>query len=385
MKILIAHNFYDERQPSGENDLVALETDLLRSAGHEVEILEMRSSHITSDPRKLLSAPIGPVLSPVGWSATRGALRTFQPDIVHLHNPFPLISPYMIRQATAAGVPVVQSVHNYRHECANGLLFREGQVCTECPDSGSPMPSIRHGCYRNSRIQSVPMAVSTIVHKSTWNQVSRFFVLTDFMVDRFRARGIAADKIFIKPNHSPDPGPTCPPPTRDVFFAGRLTEEKGVRLLIEAWLAGPDRSPRKLRLAGSGPLEAYVLARAGQNKSIEVLGQLNAEEVATETRRCGVVAVPSTCFEGFPTTVVEAMAHARPCIVTNVGSAGTVVDSTFGWVTPATSAGIAEALAESAAADLSDMGSTGRQLYDRCHSAAAVTAALEGHYEELLH
>src|SRR6185312_8967573 len=129
-----------------------------------------------------------------------------RPDVMHLHNPYPLISPWAVRVAAAAGVPVVQTVHNYRMVCMNGAFFRDGVVCTDCAGRTVPWPGALHGCYRGSRPQSLVMTAALTAHRPTWRLVSRYLALTGFMRDQLVAAGIAPDRVTVKPNTIPDPG-----------------------------------------------------------------------------------------------------------------------------------------------------------------------------------
>src|SRR4051794_15577628 len=174
MRVLVAHNRYRASSPSGENQLVAAEIDLLRAGGVDVVPLLTDSDDLTGPLGALRGAP-GPIYSPSGVRGFKRLLAQTRPDVVHLHNVYPLISPYVVRVAARAGVPVVQTVHNYRHGCVNGLHLRDGHPCTDCLGTRLGLPAVRHGCYRDSRLQTVPMTIGQVVHRPTWNdEVARY-------------------------------------------------------------------------------------------------------------------------------------------------------------------------------------------------------------------
>jgi glycosyltransferase involved in cell wall biosynthesis len=248
VRVLVAHNRYRSDAPSGENRLVEAEVALLRDGGVEVVELMTDSDTITPGLRGVLRAAPGPVYSPSGVHHFTRMLQETRPDVVHLHNVFPLISPYVVRVAARAGVPVVQTVHNYRHGCVNGLHLRDGHTCTDCLGSRLGLPAVLHGCYRGSRMQTLPMTIGQNVHRGTWrDDVTRFLALTLFARDKLVETGIPSARVTIRPTWVPDPGHD-PTTGTDVLFVGRLDDAKGVDRLLAAWEAGGRRSGRRLRI-----------------------------------------------------------------------------------------------------------------------------------------
>src|SRR2546423_4370592 len=165
MKVLVAHNRYSSAQPSGENTVVDAEIAQLRGAGVEVVPFLRSSDEIGSLPlAQKAMLPLGPIIAPPAVKALKGLIKTERPDVLHLHNPYPLLSPWIVRTAQAHGLPVVQTVHNYRQVCANGLYFRDGHVCHDCRGRAVPLPPVVHACYRGSRAQSAPMATPPALH-----------------------------------------------------------------------------------------------------------------------------------------------------------------------------------------------------------------------------
>lgn len=338
MRVLVAHNLYRSAVPSGENQLVRAEVALLREGG--VDVIEMfeDSDTIPGGVAGVVRAAPGPVYSRSGVRRFERLLESFRPDVVHLHHVQPLISPWVVRVAHRRGVPVVQTVHAYRHGCANGVHLREGRVCTDCVGTRLGLPAVRHGCYRGSRLQTVPVTIGLDVHRGTWNEgVARFLALTPFMRDMLVSYGLPGDRITVRPTWVPDPGEPSPPGS-DVLYVGRLDEAKGADRLLDAWAAAGSR--RRLVIAGDGPLGERVRA----DPRVVALGQVPPEEVDRAMGDAAYVVVPSRVFEGYPLVVAEAFARGRPVLTVAGGSVGTIVDDATGWVVEPTVEALAEAL-----------------------------------------
>ena len=260
-------------------------------------------------------------------------LAVHRPDVVHVHNVFPLLSPWVVRAAHDAGVPVVQTVHNFRQDCVAGTYFRDGEICTDCVGRRVATPALRHGCYRGSRLQTLPMVAGRALHQSTWRSIDRFLVLTAFHAQHLEALGVPADRIVVRPTSAPDPG-ALQQPGDDVLFAGRLDAEKGIGLLLDAWsMRTPDH--RRLIVVGDGPLAQQVRDHAAGDASVIFRGRVPADEVATAMDAAAVVALPSVWLEGLPRVAVEAMARGRALLAVDHGGLSTVVQPTSGWLLPA--------------------------------------------------
>src|SRR5689334_11915242 len=191
MKVVVAHNRYASASPSGENVVVDAEIAQLRAAGVEVVPFLRSSDEIATLPaaQKVL-LPVSPVYNAASQRALAAVLRQERPDLLHLHNPYPLLSPAVIRTAHKAGIPVIQTVHNYRQVCSSGLYFRDGRVCHDCRGKAFGLPAIEHACYRGSRAQSAIMATTLAVHRGTWRSVDRYIALTSAIADHLRDYGI---------------------------------------------------------------------------------------------------------------------------------------------------------------------------------------------------
>ncbi len=190
-RVLVVHNRYRSELPSGENQAVDGQIALLRSAGLDVETYFRSSDEIAAFSRaKRLELAIRPTFSREDVAAIGGVIGRFRPDVVHLHNVYPLISPAVIARAKSSDCRVVQTVHNFRHICASGSLFRDGATCTDCLGKSLPWPAVLHGCYRGSRMQSLALGTAIAHHRSTWAQVDRFLAVSEFVAELLTTAGI---------------------------------------------------------------------------------------------------------------------------------------------------------------------------------------------------
>jgi glycosyltransferase involved in cell wall biosynthesis len=343
VKVVVAHNRYREAQPSGENIIVDQEIGQLAAAGVTVVPFLRSSDAIANLPvtsKALL--PISPIYAPGAQRDLAELLRLERPDVLHLHNPYPLLSPWVVRTAHRFGVPVVQTVHNYRQVCSSGLYFRDGGICQDCRGRFVGIPAVVHKCYRGSRVQSALMATTLAVHRPTWRSVDRYIALTEAIAEHLRDYGIPADRIVVKPNGIPDPG--APAPLGDGFlFLGRLSPEKGVDLLLDAWQRHPDGALGTLRIAGDGELRPLVEAAAAARTDVEFLGPLDRDGVRAALRSTAVVLATSTWHDVLPTVVLEALSSGRPVLGTALGGIPYLVGDA-GWVVPAEAGALAAAL-----------------------------------------
>jgi len=343
MRVVIAHNRYRSAQPSGENRIVDAEIAQLTGAGVEVVPFLRHSDDIGALPlaQKAL-LPVSPLWNPSAARELARLLADERPDVLHLHNPYPLLSPWLVRVAHRYGVPVVHTVHNYRQVCASGIYFRDGAICHDCRGRRLGVPAVVHRCYRGSRAQSAVMAVTLAAHRGTWRSVDRFVALTSAIADHLRGYGIPAERIVVKPNGLADPGP--PPPLGDGFlFLGRLSPEKGLGLLLEAWQRHPDGSLGTLRVAGDGAERTLVERVAAERTDVTYLGSLDAAGVRKAMADSAVVVVCPRWHDVLPTVVIEALAAGRPVLGTALGGVPYLVGDA-GWVVEPSAAALAEAL-----------------------------------------
>jgi len=323
VKVLVIHNRYRSEQPSGENTVVDQETALLAGAGHEVGLFERRSDDIAemSLPRKAV-VPLR-----VPWNRAVRAelarrLADDRPDVVHIHNTFPLLSPSVLAACADAGVPAVATVHNYTLICPPGTLYREGYICTDCVGR-KPLPAVRHGCYRGSGLATVPMAASMMLNRNRWwNGVSRFFCISKAQREILIAAGMPAERLAVKYNFVTDPGKTRKGAGEHLLFLGRITAEKGVGLLMKAWdqLTAAGGSLPPLVIAGTGPMQDEVARWAHGRDHVRYVGLQSKEECQDLIVRSNAVIAPSEWLEAFGLVVVEAMAAGVPTVAAAHGA-----------------------------------------------------------------
>ncbi|MFE1441735.1 glycosyltransferase [Streptomyces sp. NPDC058739] len=323
MHVLVVHNRYASAQPSGENKVVDQEVALLRGAGHRVELFERRSDDIAA--RSLPGKVAVPLLVPWNPAVRKelaARLRAERPDVVHVHNVFPLLSPAVLAACADAGVPAVATLHNYTQICPPGTLQRDGRPCTECVGS-APLPAVRHGCYRGSRLATVPLAVSMSVNrKRWWSGVQRFFCISAAQRDVLVRAGMPAERLAVKHNFVPEPDDRRTGPGEHLLYLGRLAEAKGVRLLMTAWdeIAAGGGIGVPLVIAGAGPLEAEVTAWAAGRDDVRCVGLYDLAQCRRAIARSVAVVAPSTWLEAFGLVVVEAMAGGVPTVAAGHGA-----------------------------------------------------------------
>jgi glycosyltransferase involved in cell wall biosynthesis len=382
MKVLVAHNRYAAAAPSGENIVVDAEIAQLRAAGVGVVPFLRSSDEIGALPaaQKAL-LPLSPIYNGASQRRLAELLRVERPDLVHLHNPYPLLSPWVVRTAHRAGVPVIQTVHNYRQVCAPGLYYRDGHVCHDCRGRAFPLPAVQHACYRGSRPQSAIMAATLAVHRGTWRSVDRYIALTDAIADHLRDYGIPADRISVKPNAIPDPG-AAGQPGEGFLFAARLSAEKGLGLLLDAWRGHGDGELGTLRIAGDGPLRPVAEAAAAERGDVTYLGPLDRPTTLAEVARAACVVTPSTWHDVLPTIVIEALASGRPVLGTNLGGIPYLVGDA-GWITEPDRDAIAAGL-KLAHAGAAGLRTTARRRYEQSFAPDVLVRQLIDIYAEVI-
>lgn len=317
MRVLLVHNAYQQR--GGEDSVVESEAALLRQRGHDVRVLLRHNDEVNGLSRWNLAAQ-------TLWShksVTQLSSMTAQdrPDVIHVHNTLPLVSPSVFWFATRHRVPVVQTLHNFRLLCPQATLLRDGRVCEDCVGR-LPWAAVKHRCYRDSAAQTAAVAVMLGVHRAlgTWrHKVTRFIALTQFGKDKFVQGGLDAQRIDIKPNFMD----MMPPPDWSArqggLYVGRLSVEKGVEVLMEVMRAYPEH---RLTVIGSGPFEAPMREVAGP----AYLGAQPLSEVTRQLSSASYLVLPSVCYEGFPRTLVEAFACGVPVIASRHGALAELVD-----------------------------------------------------------
>jgi glycosyltransferase involved in cell wall biosynthesis len=327
MKVLVLHNRYTG--PGGEDRAVESEEHLLATHGHTV--LPYRRNNAEIDHFTFFQKAILPgttVWSNKSFAGVRDVALDHRPDVAHFHNTFLLISPAAYSACRYVGIPVVQTLHNYRLLCSAATFFRDGKPCECCMGKSIPWPGVRYACYRGSRTATGTVATMVAFHRflGTWTEsVDLYIALSDFARDKFIAGGFPAAKIVVKPNFvRSDPGAD-----RDVsdyaLFVGRLSEEKGMRTLLAAWNQVGNKIP--LLVAGDGPLRAELEALVQRLGLVGVrfLGYLDRQAVYAAMKSARFLVVPSESYENFPMTVVEAYACGTPTIAAGIGALKEIV------------------------------------------------------------
>ena len=405
--VLVVHERYRVR--GGEDGVFETECSLLEEAGHKVVRYEKDNREIP-DRGGRIGLALRTVWNPRTYREIRSIIRAEKPDVVHCHNTFPLISPSVYWAAAREGVPVVQTLHNYRLACLNGYLFREGHVCEDCLGR-TPWRGVCRRCYRGSRAQSFAAAAMLLVHRllGTYRRkVTRYIALTDFAKAKFVEAGLPAGKISVKPNAFAAAGGegaglpatversgASAPDRLRVIYVGRLSPEKGVDVLLRAWAlltkegrdastARPSQAPGEpgaaeprpgpaltCEIVGDGPERATLEGLAnelGISSSVRFLGALPREEALRELAGADLLVFPSLWYEQFAITPLEAMALGVPVLVSDVARGATIVeDGVTGRFFPAgdpsaLAAALRELLSDSAA--LRRMGDAARAAFE---------------------
>lgn len=324
MRILLVHNRYRSGAPSGENRVVDQEGAALEALGHEVIRFGRSSDEIEQwSVAKKASLPARTIWSRETSRDLKAVLREHRPEVVHVHNTFPLLSAAVLYACRDARVPVVATIHNYRLSCANGTFFRRGAVCHDCAD-GLPVRAVVHGCYRESHAATAPVALAMSAHRHAWRSlVSAYVFVSASQRDLLRGSGLAPGRVFVRYNLIPRRGRPQTARTPSVVYAGRLDEPKGVRLLMAGWDCYLEKSGEpglKLAIAGGGPLGGEVAAWASTRPSVDVKGPLSSERCAELIAQASAVVLPSVWEETFGLVAIEAMAAGVPPIAAGHGS-----------------------------------------------------------------
>lgn len=322
MRILSIHSRYQIR--GGEEEVYEAEINLLRERGHLVDVYEEWNARTAKFNKMHLA--IRTIWSEEAYQIVRDRLKEHSYDIVHVHNFFPLISPSVYYAAKTKDVPVVQTLHNYRLLCPNGLLFRKEKVCESCLGKSIPWSGAWHSCYRGDRAASAATVGMLSLHSTmgTWSKlIDKYIVLTEFARQKFIQGGLPANKIVVKPNFvSPDPQIGFGQGGY-ILYVGRLSVEKGIDVLLSAWELLPNKVP--LKIVGDGPLSDQVLEASKRLPQIEWLGRKPIEQVYDLMGEAIALIIPSKWYETFGRVAVEAFAKGTPVIAANIGAIAELV------------------------------------------------------------
>jgi glycosyltransferase involved in cell wall biosynthesis len=364
-RVLVVHNRYQHK--GGEDSVCEAEVALLRQRGHEVRLYERDNAEIDK------ASPVAVARDSV-WSrrtvADFNALALeFRPDIVHVHNTFPLISPSLYAAAAAKRIPVVQTLHNFRLSCLQATFLRDGAVCEDCL-GGMPWRGVVRACYRGSRSQSAVLAATLLTHRlrGTYRRdVTRYIALNEFCRRKFVEGGLPADRIVIKPNFV-DVADVPRTGGAGGLYVGRLSLEKGIGTLARALTLLSGRA--QLDVVGTGPEQLSLEGVSG----VRLVGWARPEEVLARMRAAAWVVIPSICYESFPRTLAEAFAVGLPVIASRIGALAELVEhKVTGLLFESGSAhSLAEAIAWAGAhpEEMRIMGSNARAVYESKYTAA---------------
>lgn len=378
LRVLIAHNQYQQR--GGEDAVVEAESALLRQCGCEVATLLRQNDDLES--MSAYSAAFDTFWSRKAYNDAVRTIGDFFPDVIHVHNTFPLISPAIYWAATRAGVPVVQTLHNFRLLCPQAMLLRDGQVCEDCLGV-LPWRGVIRNCYRGSQAQSTVLAGMLTLHRflGTWqHKVTRYIALNEFCRDKFIQGGLPADRISIKPNFVDLPMPE-ESHRAGGLFVGRLSPEKGIATLLGAL----DRLPHiPVSFVGSGPEQERVAV----HPSASFLGAKSQTEVIDMMRSASYLLLPSICYENFPRTIAEAFACGLPVIASRLGAMAELVsDGETGLLfEPGNAKDLAQKIvwAEANPDTLLEMGKRARREYEAKYTPATNYDQLMAIYAEAI-
>jgi glycosyltransferase involved in cell wall biosynthesis len=387
MRVVVVHNYYDSRVPSGENAAVDDDLELLPRAGVEVVPFLSSSDVLLASRSARISAAGAPLYSPKSRRSLAAVIEKTQPDLVHLHNIYPRPGPSIVALAKKFGVPVVQTVHNRRLSCMVATHFRDGHRCVDCVGRRVQWPGAVHACYRGSVPQSLVMAASATVHHEALRDLDHYFAVSSEIAEVLVESGVHRSRVSVKPNPVVDRGVQPFPRRRRVLYAGRLEATKGAQLLLDAWLSLADSDRPSLRVCGAGPLEENFAQAGRDDPALEYLGRQTPAEVRAHIDESSAVAIPSIAGEGMPRVLAEAFAAGRPVMATAQEPIASAVGTDRGWRFAPSVAAAAEAL--SAVASVPDdrlalIGRQSRAYYDENFHPDALLASQLRVYERLL-
>ena len=323
MHIVQIHNRY--KDIGGEDIVVSREKLILEAAGHKVSQYIVNNNNINTLSRKLKTA-----LSLPYSVSQKKLIKTFLketlPDVVHVHNFLPIITPSVFYACKELHIPVVVTLHNYRILCSNGLLFRDGKPCEDCITSKWGIPAIKHGCYQESKVATVFPVLSNALHGYllTWSSyIDKVILLSEFSKNIFKKSHITfrEQQVVIKPNFTEDRGYLYDKENY-ILFVGRLSDEKGIVNVIEACI----KANKRLKIAGTGPLYEVVENYSHIHNNIEFVGNQDGEELSSLYKNAQALITASKMYETFGLVIIESFSFGTPVIAPSFGNAGQLVE-----------------------------------------------------------
>ncbi len=375
-RVLLVHNAYQQR--GGEDSVVASEEALLRAHGHEVATYLRHNDDVPQVSKLSLAAQA--MWSRQSTAEVRERIAAFRPDVVHVHNTLPLVSPSVFWAAHRAGVPVVQTLHNFRMMCPQAMFLREGKTCEDCLGR-LPWRGVLRGCYRHSVPQTAVVAATVVLHRGlgTYDRaITRFIALSEFSRGKFIEGGLAPERVIIKPNFVEDAGDGLTEGRRGGLFVGRLSDEKGVGVLLEALR----HHAADVEVIGEGDWSPQAKAQLGERAP----GFLPVEQILARMKRASYLLLPSLCGENFPRTLAEAYCCGLPVIASRIGALAELVEEGVTGLLFETgnARDLADKLAwaEAHPAQMQAMGRTARARYEALYSPETNLQRLLAIYEE---
>lgn len=326
MKVLLIHNSY--KYKGGEDSVFDNESTLLTDNGVTIEKLTFHNTEIIGIFQKILVG-FNVLFNLKVYKKLKKNIEIFNPDVIHVHNFFPIVSPAVFFVAKHYNIPIIMTLHNYRLICANALLFRENKVCELCIKKTIPFPAIKNKCYRESRIQTIVLVLMTTFHKiiGTWkSKVNIYIALTNFAKVKIlnSSLNLHPEQIKIKQNFVEDRGYDFQ--KDDYFlFVGRLSKEKGIEILLDSF----SNNNQKLIIIGDGPMKKEVMETVLNNKNIMYLGFQDLDIINQYMRKAKALIFTSIWYEGMPMTILEALSAGTPVIAPNIGAASEIIKNGF--------------------------------------------------------
>ncbi len=386
MRILQVHNHY--KISAGEDTVFYAEAALLESYGHRVEKFTLSNEDVNSVTEKL-GAALGVVYNTRSARMLKDRIKAFQPDIIHVHNFFPLISPAVFDVAHKMGVPVVMTLHNYRLICPSAYLHYNGRTHLENVHKTFPLQAILDKAYRNSMFQTASVVLATGMHKllGTWqNKVDRFITLTQGGSDLFLNSSLKPrpEQLVVKPNFTADLGLSEAERGYHFLFVGRLSPEKGISTLLKA----TELYPFKLKIIGDGSMRQEVVQHAAKYPNVEYLGYQKLDRVEQELKTSRGLIFTSEWLETFGMTIIEAFSTGTPAIAAKIGGAAQLVEDGINGLhyTPGNAAELAEKariLAQNPTL-VRKLGANARQSYEAHYTPEANYRMLLAIYEDVI-
>lgn len=321
MKILVIHTSY--KYKGGEDTVVSEEINLLQQAGMQVELLEFNNDK--NALRKLLQLPF----NIQSYNVAKQKLKDFKPDLVHIHNLHFGGSPSVIYAIKRSKIPFAITLHNFRLLCPSGILFHNGKLFLDSLQQNFPWKAVQLGVYKNSKLITFWLGLSMYIHNKlgTWKNCNKYIVLSEHARQLFlnSKLKLTNDQLVVKPNFSSVPTLQPQNRTETFLYVGRLSEEKGIMLLLSAFSS----CSYKIKIAGDGPLKDEVVRYAAQYPNIEFVGTLDKVEIFNLLQQSTALVFPSIWFEGMPLTIIEAFACSTPVISSKLGAMETMITNGY--------------------------------------------------------